>query len=284
MATPSAPMRFFTKGDQKGLFDDIKSAQSMLTFDKSGRPALSSLARTGYQGYTPFSGGRRGPNADEVWKNHQITKTVSQFNPSIMDGLNAPVSPSPWGWKNAEATRRAQAQANNRTTRDNVFNTFSTYLDNLMKGNQYADFYEDKSIKEVYGEGNAPLSWEDYFKKSQEGYQGELSTGKKIGGAELFRLIAQQDMKQALGYLQDIENNYDQYLNEYRDGANAFISNRQAMTDTDPNKRNAVANYDVGGEYAPTGASGWGRGNVQSSEGFQDTRRRGWGQTEVQGV
>lgn len=114
-----------------------------------------------------------------------------------------------------------------------------------------------------------------------------MSDGSSMSGPGLFNYMDIGQQSQALG---DIYNNYNSYMNEYKQAAVNFLNNqnntawqKQAATDTDPSKREQ-AQYGVTGSPAPTGASGWGRGSVQSSEGFQDTRRRGWGQREFQGV
>lgn len=292
--------RFFTSGDQKGLFDNIDQAFGVITFDKNGQVGFTPswriemsdnpFAKKAFGGVSGLKGKssltpdslvqRINPNyaAAQVAKSKK-TETLSQGYSRPNAYLRQETETF------AQAYRRQKEESEKRASL--LLNTMSS----LNKGTGYNSFYNDEAIKQAFTGTNAPMTWEQYFKASQNLYEGELDGGKKIRGAQLFSMVAKTDPKQALNFLRDIENRYGDYMESYRTGATNFLGSQnnqlateQAMTDTDPNRRQQVANYGVSGEPAPTGAAGWGRGNVQASEGFQQLRRRGWGQAETQGV
>lgn len=156
-------------------------------------------------------------------------------------------------------------------------------ISSFMSGDQHKSAFEDEDVQNVFKD-QKPMTWQEYFAKTQEGYSAQLSDGTNISGRAVFPYMSKN---QAVEFIDKVDRDYSAYLGEYKTAATNFIGNKnlemqqaQAKNDTDPSKRNEVANYGS----SPVGASGWGRNSIQSSESFNDVRRRTWGQDTIQGV
>lgn len=277
-----AVSRFFTSGDNQGLFADAKSAANAISFDANGNIILSPTFNSGLNQI--MQGMPNQNNFALTGGFGNVALNAIGYKPSTSEnqGLYGGWGMSPTGVYENEDQRKkrlAQEQADFAKSWQSNFSTISA-------GDQYKSFYDDTDIGKAYPD-QKPLTWAEYYKQARDSVKGSLSDGTELSGASLFHFLAQTDNAQGVDLLRQIEGNYDTYMADYKNSAvnfnNNTLYNQQRATDTDPTKRD-VANYGVEGEYAPTGASGWGRGNVQSSEGFQDQRRRGWGQTTIQGV
>lgn len=125
------------------------------------------------------------------------------------------------------------------------------------------------------------MSWQEYLDKTQEGYSAQLSDGTNLVGKSVFPYMTKD---QALQFANQVDRDYSTYLNDYKTYAMNFLNNEMATAqkanETDPSKRGEVPNYGS----SPVGASGWGSSSIQSSESFNDVRRRSWGQGTIQGV
>lgn len=272
------PTRFFSTATEKGWFDTIDDAAKAITFDDNGN-----LMYTGPGGSGMGIMGGGGVLMPQFAGNQNFDMAIADLT-AQMNARNV------WGYgdrNNKDVLQKAIDAINTVRKPYDFFNV-------LNSGKQYDSFYNDDTIKEAFPNENRPLTWAEYYAKSVEGINAQYSDGTSINGPAVLGLLRKEQgiggLSQGLGLLQQIEQNYDQYRADYMQGGTNFLGQKnqakaaeQAATDTDPTKRQ-VADYGVQGDFAPTGQSGWGRGNVQSSEGFQDTRRRGWGQTTIQGV
>lgn len=262
------PTRFFTNASGQGLFNSVDEAAQSLSFDDKGNLFYAGPNKA------LFNTSPQAPNFDAA---------IS----ALKKRIESPATRYSGDGSDDEYMNRALTALNDIRR---PYDSFSS----LFSGKQYESFYNDETIKEAFPNENRPLTWQEYYNKSMEGITAQYSDGSTVAGPSVLALLrkeqGQQGVAQGLNLLKEIESNYDQYQADYRQSGTNFLGQKnmalaqqQAATDTDPTKRQ-VADYGVQGQYAPTGQGGWGRGNVQSSEGFQEQRRRGWGQTAIQGV
>lgn len=275
--TMAQPTRFFSTATEKGWFDNIDDAAKAITFDDNGNLMYTG---PGGSGMGMFGGGVLMP---------QFSQPMN-FDMALEDLRAQMNATSIWG----------RGDTNNKETLQRAIDAIGVirkpydFFNNIQSGKQYDAFYNDDTIKEAFPNEKRPLTWAEYYKKSVDGLTANYDDGTAIHGQGILGIMRKEQgiggLAQGLGLLQQIEQGYDKYRTDYIEAGTQFLGQKneamaqqQSATDTDPTKREN-ANYGVGGNPAPTGASGWGRGNVQSSEGFQDVRRRGWGQSEMTGV
>lgn len=161
----------------------------------------------------------------------------------------------------------------------------ANWRDDALLRSTVESIYDGKYANSLFKDrANQPMSFKDFFAETQKLYEGELQEGNKtrsISGMELFKYM---DKAQRMDALKAAGDNYADYITAFINNDNMTKQQQQMLTDTDQAVRQQVANYGVSGEPAPTGASGWGRSQVYSSERPIDTRRRGWSGDNVQGV
>jgi len=160
----------------------------------------------------------------------------------------------------------------------------------LISGQPYEKRLQSEEIQGAFGDRDDVLDWSSYFDEYKKNLKANDQTGREYVGDGLISALVKGNATANIGkVIAGAYSSYDKYIDDTQQNALNFLSNenreksiQQAQTDTDPNVRNQVANYEGTGQNQNVG--GFSSGAIQGSQTFNDRRRVGWGQVGTQGV